>query len=93
MVFHEVLVDPLCGIGASHCRLMHIGWENCGHGLTSLPRETSSVALLNELLVLFWYPANSGDALLCGVPPLRHNARFACRVLLGVFPSRDTLLT
>ena len=25
-----------CSIGANHCRLRHIGWEKCGHGLTSL---------------------------------------------------------
>ena len=30
-----------CGIGAHHCRLRHVGWEKCGHGLTSQPRETS----------------------------------------------------
>ena len=23
-----------CSIGANHCRLRHIGWEKCGHGLT-----------------------------------------------------------
>ena len=32
-----------CGIGANHRRLKHIGWEKCGHGLTSTPRETPSV--------------------------------------------------
>ena len=31
------------GIGANHSRLRHIGWEKCSHGLTSRPRETSSV--------------------------------------------------
>ena len=36
-----------CGIGADHCRLRHIGWEKCGHGLTSRPRETSSVHFLD----------------------------------------------
>ena len=30
-----------CRIGANHCRLRHLGWEKCGHGLTSRPRETS----------------------------------------------------
>ena len=45
-----------CSIGANHCRLRHIGWEKCGHGLTSRPRETSTVAFLDELLVLFRYP-------------------------------------
>ena len=24
-----------CSIGANHCRLRHIGWERCGHVLTS----------------------------------------------------------
>ena len=26
-----------CAVGANHCRLRHIGWEKCGHGLTSGP--------------------------------------------------------
>ena len=30
-----------CRIGANHCRLQSIGWERCGHGLTSRPLETS----------------------------------------------------
>ena len=29
-------------VGSNHCRLRHIGWEKCGHGLTSGPRETGS---------------------------------------------------
>ena len=41
-----------CSIGANHCRLRHIGWEKCGHGLTSRPRESSSELFLNELLSL-----------------------------------------
>ena len=32
----------LCDIGANHLRLRHIGWEKCGHGLTSRPRESAS---------------------------------------------------
>ena len=42
-----------CSIGANHCRLHHIGWEKCGHGLTSRPRESASELFLNELLSLF----------------------------------------
>ena len=42
-----------CSIGANHCRLRHIGWEKCGHGLTSRPRESASELFLNELLSLF----------------------------------------
>ena len=30
-----------CRIGANHCRLRSIGWERCGHGLTSRPLEAS----------------------------------------------------
>ena len=52
------------GIGANHCRLRHIGWEKCGHGLTSRPRETGSESFLNHLLVLFGYPPGSAAALL-----------------------------
>ena len=37
-------------IGANHCRLSHVGWEKCGHGLTSRPRESASEPFLNELL-------------------------------------------
>ena len=43
-----------CGIGAHHCRLRHIGWEKCGHGLTSRPRETSEPLFLDSLLGGFW---------------------------------------
>ena len=66
-------------IGANHCRLRHIGWEKCGHGLTSRPRESASERFLNELLVLFRYPA--GSALLEGTVPPRYCAgRFASRI-------------
>ena len=61
-----------CGIGANHCRLRHTGWDQSGHGLTSRLRETSSVAFLDELLVLFGYPSSSGFALLEGTLPLRY---------------------
>ena len=67
-----------CSIGANHCMLRHIGWEKCGHGLTSRPRESASVPFLNELLGLFRYPAGSGRALLAGTLHLRYcAARFA----------------
>ena len=68
-----------CSIGADHCRLRHIGWEKCGHGLTSRPRESASEPFLNELLGLFQYPPGSGRAF-AGTLPLRYCAvRFACR--------------
>ena len=67
-----------CSIGANHCRLRRIGWEKCGHGLTSRPRESASELFLNELSSLFRYPPKSGRALLNGTLPLRYCAvRFA----------------
>ena len=63
-----------CSIGANHCRLRHIGWEKCGHGLTSRPRESASELFLDELLSLFRYPSRSGRALLNGTLPLRYCA-------------------
>ena len=69
------------GIGANHCRLRHIGWDKCSHGLSSRPRETSSVWFLDELLVLFGYPSASGAGLLAGTLPLRFfSESFARRI-------------
>ena len=41
-----------CSIGANHCRLRHLGWERCGLGLISRPRESASVPFLDQLLLL-----------------------------------------
>ena len=46
-----------CSIGANHCRLRHIVWEKCGHGLTSRLRESASVPFLNELFGTFSLPS------------------------------------
>ena len=59
--------------------MRHIGWEKCGHGLTSRPRESASLPFLDEPLALFRYPSGSGRALLDGTLPLRYcSTRFAC---------------
>ena len=69
------------GIGANHSRLRHKGWDKCSHGLTSRPRETSSVWFLDELLFLFGYPSASGAGLLAGTLPLRYYSEsFARRI-------------
>ena len=55
--------------------------ERCGHGLTSMPRESASEGFLNELLELFGYPSGSAAALLGGELHLRYcSGKFACRV-------------
>ena len=69
-----------CHIGANHCRLRHLGWEKCGHGLTSRPRETSHPGFLDSLLAVFGYPVGSGGLLLSGELPLRFcSGNFALR--------------
>ena len=40
-----------CEVGANHCRLRHIGWERCGHGLTSRPRDPG---LAGFVWLSFW---------------------------------------
>ena len=57
-----------CSIGANHCRVWHVGWEGCGHGLTSRPRESASGAFWDQLLLSFQYPPGSSGALLAGNP-------------------------
>ena len=70
-----------CSIGANHCRLRHIGWERCGHGLTSRHGECAAEGFLDQLLLLFQYPPKSSRALLDGTLPLRYcSTRFASRV-------------
>ena len=70
-----------CSISANHCRLRHVGWERCGHGLTSRPRKSASEPFLNALLRLFGYPSGSAGALLAGTLPLRYcTTRFASRI-------------
>ena len=81
-----------CSYGANHCRLRHIGWEKCGHGLTSRSRESASELFLNELLGLFRYPPGSWRALLAGTLPLRCcAARFACRTTWRLPVSRHVV--
>ena len=57
-----------CSIGANHCRLRHVGWERCGHGLTSRPRESASGPFFDQLLLLFHYPPRSSGALASRTP-------------------------
>ena len=72
---------------ANHCRLRHVGWDRCSHGLISRPRESASGAFLDQLLLLFQYPPRSSRALLAGTIPLRYcSAKFARRVPFWTLP-------
>ena len=69
-----------CRFGANHCRLRSIGWERCGHGLTSRPLEVSDAGFLDELLFLFGYPIGSGQSLVDDSLRMRYcSANFSCK--------------
>ena len=77
-----------CRIEANHCRLRHIGWEKCGHGLAYRPRETSDPGFLDSLLQVFGYPG-AGALLLAGELLLRYCIdRFALRKPCWNLPER-----
>ena len=68
-----------CRLGANHCRLRSIGWERCGHGLTSKPLEASGTGFLDDLPSLFGYPSGSGQSLVDGSLGMRYcSANFSC---------------
>ena len=76
-----------CSAGANHCRLRHVGWERCSHGLTSRPRESASGAFLDQLFLLIQYPPGSSGALLAGSLPLWcFSTEFARRVPFWTLP-------
>ena len=82
VLFLVILVLITVGIGT-------LGGKRCGHGLTSRPRESSSVDFLDKLLVLFGYPDRSAAALLAGGLPLRYcSARFAWKLPTWRLPDR-----
>ena len=58
-----------------------MGWEKCGHGLTSrLPGKRRILLFLDSLLEVFGYPVRSGSLLLAGELPLRYySGNFALR--------------
>ena len=77
-----------CRVGSNHCRLRSIGWERCGHGLTSRPLEASDVGFLDDLLVLFGYPVGSGRLLVDGSLWMRYcSANFSCKKRTWGLPS------
>ena len=86
-----------CSNDAHHCRLRHNGWEKCGRGLTSRPRETSDPGFLDSLLQVFGYPGGSGDLLIARELPLRYcSMRFGMRKPCWKMPQCghvDSLLT
>ena len=59
-------------LGPHLCRLSHLGWLQCGHGLSCRPLESSLPNCLEPLLCLLGYPANAVVALSNGALRIRY---------------------
>ena len=55
-----------CHPSAHYARLLHVGWGQCGHGLSSRPRESCDLQFLTPLLDFFGYSVGAGTELFSG---------------------------
>ena len=69
------------GIGSHLCRLRHVGWLQCGHGLSTWPLESCLPDCLDPLLGLLEYPSGAITALAkdINVLLLPHVSPLVCR--------------
>ena len=51
-----------------------MGWEQCGHGLSSRPRESCDLQFLTPLLNFFGYPDGAATELFNGTLKLRYSS-------------------
>ena len=72
-----------CQPSAHYTRLLHVGWEQCGHGLSSRPRESCDLQFLTPLLNFFGYPDGAAAELFSGTLKLR----YSCTPFSKKFPS------
>ena len=63
-----------CHPSAHYTRLMHVGWGQCGHGLSSRPRESCDLSILTPLLDFFGYPVGAATELYSGTLKLRYSS-------------------
>ena len=59
---------------AHYTRLMHVGWGQCGHGLSSRPHESGDHHILTPLLDFFGYPDGAATELFRGTLKLRFSS-------------------
>ena len=55
-----VFIVALCALSAHYARLVHVGWTQCGHGLSSRPRESCDILLMHPLLSFFFLVSGRG---------------------------------
>ena len=63
-----------CQPSAHYTRLMHVGWGQCGHSLSSRPRESCDLHILTPLLNVFGYPDGAATELSSGTLKLRYSS-------------------
>ena len=63
-----------CHPSARYTRLMQVGWGQCGHGLSSRPRESCDLSILTPLLDFFGYPVGAATELFGGTLKLRYSS-------------------
>ena len=61
-----------CQPSAHYARSVHVGWTQCGHGLSSRPQESCDILLMHPLLSFFWYPDGAASELYHGRLKLRY---------------------
>ena len=60
--------------GAHYARLSHLGWGQCGHGLSCRPRESCDHQFLTPLLNFFGFPDGAVTELFNGTLKLRYSS-------------------
>ena len=61
-----------CNLGSHLSRLVHVGWNQCSHGLDSRPLESCHHQCLKAFCGVLGYPEGSALELLDGTLKLRH---------------------
>ena len=79
-------------LGPHLSRLRHLGWLQCGHGLSCRPYESSMPDCLEPLLSLLGYPANAIGALSNGVFRIRYRSNPFASCTVVVWLVRDIIL-
>ena len=65
-----------CHPSAHYTGLLHVGWGQCGHGLSSRPRKSCDLQFLTSLLNFFGYPDGAATELFNGTLKLRYSFSF-----------------
>ena len=63
-----------CQPSAHYTRLLHVGWGQCGQGLSSRPWESCDIQVIKPLLDFFAFPERAATELKNGTVKLRYSS-------------------